>query len=187
MCIRDSLDCKALAQYGSVAPDRDGGGRGGGRCSLSDQYPEGDGDVYKRQMGAEVVLVGPPTLLPDEFRLSGVKVSWFLEEEMKDADVLYLLRLQKERQQAGLLPSLKEYVHLYGLTAERLSLLRPGTMVMHPGPLNIGVEVTHEAMEKLNRSSPPGVKVSILRQVENGIIVRAAVLDYLLKGGKRVE
>lgn len=140
-----------------------------------------------KEMGAEVVLAGPPTLLPDEFRLSGVKVSWFLEEEMKDADVLYLLRLQKERQQAGLLPSLKEYVHLYGLTAERLSLLRPGTMVMHPGPLNIGVEVTHEAMEKLNRSSPPGVKVSILRQVENGIIVRAAVLDYLLKGGKRVE
>ncbi len=139
-----------------------------------------------KEMGAEVVLVGPPTLLPEEFRRAGVEISWYLEKEMKDADVLYLLRLQKERQRDGLLPSLKEYVHLYGLTAERLSLLAPGTMVMHPGPLNIGVEITQKAMDRLNESSLPGINVSILRQVENGIIVRAAVLDYLFKGGGQI-
>ncbi|NLI70008.1 MAG: aspartate carbamoyltransferase catalytic subunit [Firmicutes bacterium] len=139
-----------------------------------------------KEMGAKVVLVGPPTLLPEEFRRAGVEISWYLEKEMKDADVLYLLRLQKERQRDGLLPSLREYVHLYGLTAERLSLLAPGTMVMHPGPLNPGVEITQKAMDRLNESSLPGINVSILRQVENGIIVRAAVLDYLFKGGGQI-
>ena len=138
-----------------------------------------------KEMGAKVVLVGPPTLLPEEFRRAGVEISWYLEKEMKDADVLYLLRLQKERQRDGLLPSLREYVHLYGLTAERLSLLS-GNDGHASGPLNPGVEITQKAMDRLNESSLPGINVSILRQVENGIIVRAAVLDYLFKGGGQI-
>lgn len=133
-----------------------------------------------RKMGAEVELVGPPTLLPEDFREPGVKISWFMEEAVREADVVYLLRLQKERQQTGLLPSLKEYTQLYGMTLDRLSLLKKGSVLMHPGPLNVGVEVTQAAMDKLNFAPPDGVTVSIQQQVENGIIVRAAVLDYLL-------
>ncbi len=136
-----------------------------------------------REMGAEVELVGPPTLLPEDFLKTGVKISCFMEEAIREADVVYLLRLQKERQQTGLLPSLKEYTQLFGLTLERLSLLKPGSVVMHPGPLNVGVEVTQEAMDKLICYPPAGVTVSIQQQVENGIIVRAAVLDYLMGGG----
>ncbi len=135
-----------------------------------------------KEMGAEVYLVGPPTLLPYCFQETGAKVGSSLEEVIKEADVVYLLRLQRERQQAGLLPSLEEYSYLYGLNIERLLLLKEGAMVMHPGPLNIGVEITQEALDKLHTSPPSGITVSIQRQVENGIIVRAALLDFLLKG-----
>ncbi len=135
-------------------------------------------------MGAVVHLVGPPTLLPDEFSSAGVKVSWYLEEAMRDADVIYLLRLQKERQQNCLLPSFKEYTSLYGLTLERLSLLKKGAMIMHPGPMNMGVEITQEALAHLEQSPPGGVSIRIQQQVESGIIVRAALLDYLIGGGR---
>ncbi len=136
------------------------------------------------RMGAKIELVGPPTLLPESFQHAGAQISWSLEKSLQDADVIYLLRLQKERQHKGLLPSLKEYTRLYGLTVDRLSRLKSGSMVMHPGPLNVGVEITREALDKLNEASPSGVAVSIQQQVENGIIVRAALLDYLL-GGER--
>ena len=136
------------------------------------------------EMGARVKLVGPPTLLPESFREKGVEISWNLEDALPEADVVYLLRLQKERQQTGLLPSLKEYTRLYGLTENRLSLLKSGSMVMHPGPMNVGVEITSKALEKLDGDPPPGVTVSIQRQVESGIIVRAALLDFLMRGDR---
>ena len=136
-----------------------------------------------QKMGALVELVGPPTLLPGDFLKTGVKINWFIEDAIKDADVVYMLRLQKERQEKGLLPSLKEYTELYGLTVKRLKMLKKGAVVMHPGPLNIGTEITQDTLDVLHHAPPEGVKVSIQHQVENGIIVRAAVLDYLLGGG----
>ncbi len=132
-------------------------------------------------MGAKVDLVGPPTMLPETLAGEGVNVYWNWEEVIPYADVVYLLRLQKERQQKGLIPSLKEYTSLYGLTRERVDDLKEGAMVMHPGPLNLGVEITAEALKYMENHSR--VHLSINEQVESGIIVRAAALDYLLGDG----
>ncbi len=131
-----------------------------------------------KTLGASVVLVGPPTLLPEELSGAGVELSWKVEPYIKEADIVYMLRLQKERQQKGLIPSLKEYTLLYGLNRERVSRLKPGAIVMHPGPWNIGVEITSGAISQIELRKD--VKLSIKEQVENGIVVRASVLDYLL-------
>lgn len=125
-------------------------------------------------MGAEVVLVGPPTLLPPELKTLGVKLSYTLDSELPGADVVMALRLQLERQQAGLLPSLREYSQLYALTAERLKRTEKKTLVMHPGPMNRGVEIESQVA-----NSPQSV---IEEQVTNGVAVRMAVM-YLLIGG----
>lgn len=135
-------------------------------------------------LGAEVVLCGPPTLLPREAqalyasrRVPGsgatrhVVVEPRLERALVGADVIMALRLQRERQQAGLLPSLAEYTATYGLTVERLALAQPGALVMHPGPMNEGVEIDPAVAH--------GPHSLVLEQVSNGVAVRMAVLEMV--------
>jgi aspartate carbamoyltransferase catalytic subunit len=124
-------------------------------------------------LGAEVTLVAPPTLLPPS--LDGWPVAAAthdLDDVLAKADVVYLLRLQAERQTEALLPSLREYTATFGLTKERARLLRDDALVMHPGPMNRGVEIAAEVAD-LPRSV-------ITRQVANGVAVRMAVLFLLL-------
>ena len=126
-------------------------------------------------MGAEVAVCGPPTLLPVEMERFGVNVYDDLDEALRGADVVNVLRIQKERQSSGLLPSLREYSRYYGITRDRLDLLNDDFTIMHPGPINRGVEISSEVAE--------GPYSVIMRQVTNGVAVRMAVL-YLLSGGK---
>jgi aspartate carbamoyltransferase catalytic subunit len=129
------------------------------------------------RMGARVTLCGPATLLgPPAYWTATwpeVTVSYHLDEVLSSADVVMVLRLQKERQQAGLLPSLREYTRLYGLTPERLARLGETVLIMHPGPMNEGVEISPEAA-----TAPNAV---IEEQVTNGVAVRMALL-YRLAG-----
>jgi len=129
-------------------------------------------------MGASVVLCGPPTLLPEpSFCAAGlpwpVERTYHLDEALRDADVVMVLRMQLERQTGGLFPSLREYVRTYGLTEERLARARPGALVMHPGPMNEGIEIDPRVAR--------GVQSAIEAQVTNGVAVRMALL-YLLSG-----
>ncbi|WP_434511538.1 aspartate carbamoyltransferase catalytic subunit [Desulfitobacterium sp. AusDCA] len=126
------------------------------------------------KLGAEVVLIGPPTLLPPEMKTLGVKMNYNLDEELPGADVVMALRLQLERQQAGLFPSLREYSQVYGINLERLEKTGKNTLILHPGPMNRGVEISSEAA-----NSPNAV---IEEQVTNGVAIRMALM-YLLMGG----
>jgi aspartate carbamoyltransferase catalytic subunit len=126
-------------------------------------------------MGAEVVLVAPPTLLPPSLEGWPVTVSHDLDSVLPTVDVVYLLRMQRERMIETLLPSLREYTSLYGLTNRRAELLRPDALVMHPGPMNRGVEIAADVADL-----PSSV---ILDQVRNGVAVRMAVLFLLLGSG----
>ncbi len=127
-----------------------------------------------RAMGASVAVCGPPTMMPVDIEDMGVEVHYRLKEAIRDADVIYMLRIQMERQQGGLFPSLREYSRLFGLNAEKLAWAKPETIVMHPGPINRGVE--------LDTSVAESDRAVILDQVTNGVAVRMAVL-YLLLGG----
>ena len=129
-------------------------------------------------LGADVTLVGPPTLLPESLVGWPADTSGDLDELIGRLDVIYLLRIQHERQDATLFPSLREYTTRYGLTAERATRLKPDTLVMHPGPMNRGVEIATEVAE-----SPASV---ITEQVANGVAVRMAVLYRLLGSGAPV-
>ncbi len=126
------------------------------------------------KMGAQVTLCGPPTLLPREARCLRARVTHRMEEAIEGADVLMMLRIQLERMQGGYFPSLREYARLYGLSAARLARAAPGAIVMHPGPINRGVELDGEVAD--------GMASVILEQVTNGVAVRMGVL-YLLAGG----
>lgn len=126
------------------------------------------------KLGAEVVLIGPPTLLPPEMKTLGVKMNYNLDEELPGADVVMALRLQLERQQAGLFPSLREYSQVYGMNRERLEKTGKNTLILHPGPMNRGVEISSEVA-----NSPNAV---IEEQVTNGVAIRMALM-YLLMGG----
>ena len=131
-------------------------------------------------LGAEVTVCGPPTLLPRDWLLEPAALPWpisvceRLDEALADADVVMALRLQRERQHGGLIPSIREYSRLYGITPERLRQARPGALVMHPGPMNEGVEIAPEVAH--------GAQSVIEAQVTNGVAVRMALL-YLLSGG----
>lgn len=126
-------------------------------------------------LGAEVTLVAPPTLLPASLEGWPVTVSHDLDAVLPKVDVVYLLRVQRERTGEVLLPSLREYTAGYGLTRRRAALLQDDALVMHPGPINRGVEIAAEVA-----SLPRAV---ITRQVANGVAVRMAVLYLLLAGG----
>jgi aspartate carbamoyltransferase catalytic subunit len=126
-------------------------------------------------LGARVTLVAPPTLLPPSLAGWPVDVSHELDDVLRKVDVVYLLRMQRERMTEALLPSLREYTALYGLTPRRAQLLADDALIMHPGPMNRGVEIAAEVAE-LPRSV-------ITRQVANGVAVRMAVLFLLLGSG----
>lgn len=123
---------------------------------------------------AEVRVVGPRTLLPRDIEALNVSVFTNLEQGLRDADVVIALRLQKERMDSALLPSESEFFRLYGLTAERLRMAHPEAIVMHPGPINRGVEIASDVAD--------GERSVILHQVTFGIAVRMAVLSMCIRG-----
>ena len=127
------------------------------------------------KMGAAVTLVGPSTLVPPWFTAMGVSVSHDLRGALADAEVVMLLRIQHERQASGLFPSLGEYTSMFGLNKTRASWLNPKAIIMHPGPINRGVEIDSDLAD--------GERSVILQQVTNGIAVRMAVL-FLCAGGQ---
>jgi len=127
-----------------------------------------------RTMGMNVILVGPPTMIPVEIKKMGVKVSYYLEDAVHDTDVIMMLRIQTERQNEYLLSSLREYSNLYCLTSKILEKAKDDILIIHPGPVNRGIEIALDVM-KSNRSL-------ILNQVANGVAVRMALM-YLLLGG----
>ena len=125
-------------------------------------------------LGAQVTLVGPPTLMPESLDGWPVRVSYDLDEVLAETDVVYLLRIQQERIATGRFPSLREYTARWGLTAARATRLKPDVVVMHPGPMNRGVEIANDVADS---------DVSLVtQQVTNGVAVRMAVLFELLAG-----
>jgi aspartate carbamoyltransferase catalytic subunit len=130
------------------------------------------------KLGADVWVSGPPTLVPRGIEQLGVRVTTSVEEAVADADVIMMLRIQQERMQGAYFPSLREYFNLFGMTVERISRASPDVIIMHPGPMNRGVEIASEVAD--------GPYSVILEQVANGVAVRMAVL-YLLAGGVEDE
>jgi len=128
------------------------------------------------KMGAHVVLAGPRTMIPKGIESLGVSVSYNVEEAIRDADVIMMLRIQKERQQDFLFPSEREYSAVYGLTTAKLKKAKENVLIMHPGPINRGVEIAYDVAD--------GPYSIILDQVTNGVAVRMALL-YLVTGGAR--
>jgi aspartate carbamoyltransferase catalytic subunit len=129
-----------------------------------------------KKMGAEVTLVGPSTLLPRSFEEMGVEVARRIDDVLESADVISLLRIQHERQRKEYFPSLNEYVRFFGLTKARAARLKPSCLVMHPGPINRGIEIDSDIAD--------GPQSVILEQVTNGLAVRMAVL-YLCSTAAR--
>ena len=127
------------------------------------------------KMGAEVHIAGPKTLLPRFFKFDGVTVHSNIEDAIKNADVVNVLRIQLERQQAGLFPSPREYARVFGINDERLKLAKDDVLILHPGPQNKGLEISN-AVTYGNHSA-------IHEQVQNGVAVRMALLDLTLNGG----
>ena len=130
------------------------------------------------KMGADVTLIGPPTLIPPDAPAWGVQVSYDLESVLPKLDVCYVLRVQRERQRQQYFPSVREYARLFGLTGSRVASLPEGSLIMHPGPMNRGVEIDSDVADL-----PQSV---IEDQVTNGIAIRMALL-YLLLGGTAAE
>ncbi len=130
-------------------------------------------------LAADVRVVAPATLLPPAIEQMGVTAFTDMDEGIADADVVMMLRLQTERMEGGFIPSLREYHALYGLTYERLKRARPDALVMHPGPMNRGVEIASDVADDVNRSV-------IAEQVEMGVAVRMACLDVLTRNRRGV-
>ena len=130
------------------------------------------------KLGADVTLVGPTTLVPEAFRQFGVRICHDIMEGIEKADVINILRIQRERMSSNYFPSIREYRLLYGITRERLHAAKPDVMIMHPGPVNRGVEIDQDVAD--------GPHSVINRQVTNGVAVRMAVL-YLLAATRDEE
>jgi aspartate carbamoyltransferase catalytic subunit len=126
------------------------------------------------KMGADVWVCGPPTLMPAHIARFGVRATPNVNEAVRDADVIMLLRIQLERMEGAYFPSLREYFTVFGMTEARLRLARPDAIIMHPGPMNRGVEIASEVAD--------GPYSVILEQVGNGVAVRMAVLHLLASG-----
>lgn len=131
-----------------------------------------------RKLGANVTLCGPSTLVPRVFEQMGCRVTYDLDEALANADVINLLRIQHERQRKTMFPSIGEYARLFGLNRTRLAKAKPDALIMHPGPMNRGVEIESDLADC--------DRAVILEQVTNGIAVRMAVL-YLVNGGNADE
>jgi aspartate carbamoyltransferase catalytic subunit len=127
------------------------------------------------KLGAKVTLCGPSTLVPRTFEAMGCSVTHDVDAAIRDADIIHLLRIQHERQRKTMFPSIGEYTQLYGLNKARLAKAKPDSLIMHPGPVNRGVEIDSEIADS--------VRSLILEQVTNGIAVRMAVM-FLVNGGK---
>lgn len=121
-------------------------------------------------MGAKVRLIAPPTLMPSRPEILGAQPFYNMREGLKDCDIIMMLRIQTERMSKNYFPSVREYFHFYGLDKEKLALAKEDALVMHPGPINRGVEIDSALADDINRSV-------ILDQVEMGVAVRQAVLD----------
>ncbi|MDC8754383.1 aspartate carbamoyltransferase catalytic subunit [Erythrobacter sp. sf7] len=131
-------------------------------------------------LGANVRVCAPPALMPAGVEAMGVSVFHRFDAALEGADVVMMLRLQSERMSGQFIPSAREYRHLYGLTTDRLALARPDALVMHPGPMNRGVEIDSEVADMAGRSL-------ITRQVEMGVAIRMACLDILTREARGVE
>lgn len=131
------------------------------------------------KMGAEVHLAGPKTLMPKDIEQAGVYVHHKVEDALDGADVVNVLRIQRERQHKGLFPSAREYARIFGINQTRLSLAKPDALIMHPGPMNRGLEISPDIAY--------GDQSVIQEQVKNGLAVRMAVLFLVLMGGKDIE
>ncbi len=129
-------------------------------------------------LGAHVRVIGPPTLIPAAIDRLGVAVFHDMAQGLRDADIVMMLRLQRERMHSGLVPSAREYFRLYGLDGARLAHAHPEALVMHPGPMNRGVEIASDVADDPTRSL-------IREQVEMGVAVRMAVLDLLSRDNRR--
>jgi aspartate carbamoyltransferase catalytic subunit len=129
-------------------------------------------------LGAKVTLVAPPTLLPNQMSTWPVQINYDLNEALVEADVVMMLRVQQERMQAAFFPSAREYSNRYGLDLARANLMKPAGIVLHPGPMNRGIEISSQVAD--------GERSLIVDQVKNGVYVRMAVL-YLLLGGATEE
>lgn len=125
-------------------------------------------------MGARVRVVAPPTLIPSRADRLGVEVFHDMREGLKDCDIVMMLRLQKERMEASYLPSVREFFHFYGLDYDKLAVAREDALIMHPGPMNRGVEIDTDVADDIHRSA-------IQEQVEMGVAVRMACLDALTR------
>lgn len=130
------------------------------------------------KLGAKVTFCGPTTLVPRAFEKFGARITHDLDAALKDADVVNMLRVQHERISSQVFPSTQEYIRLFGLTRERLARCKPDVLIMHPGPINRGVELASDVAD--------GPNSSILRQVSNGLAIRMAVL-FLLNQTSRGE
>jgi aspartate carbamoyltransferase catalytic subunit len=130
------------------------------------------------KMGAKVTLCGPATLIPREIENLGVDVCYHVDEVLESVDVINVLRIQLERQDGGLFPSLREYHNYFGITKPRLDKLSKPITIMHPGPINRGVEISSDVADSEHSL--------ILNQVTNGVAIRMAVL-YLLAGGENIN
>jgi aspartate carbamoyltransferase catalytic subunit len=130
--------------------------------------------ILFHKLGARVILVGPPPLCPKEFLSLGSDIDYNMDRALEGADVIMMLRIQLERQKKNYFPSIREYRELYSLTKDKFDRANKNAIIMHPGPINRGVELAEDMADS-------GASV-ILKQVENGIAVRMAVL-YLLLGG----
>jgi len=126
-------------------------------------------------MGARVRIVGPTTLIPSNAKALGVEIYHSMREGLRDADIVMMLRLQTERMQGAFVPSIREYFHYFGLDKQKLEVAKPDALIMHPGPMNRGVEIDSEIADDLNISA-------ISEQVEMGVAVRMACLDLLTRG-----
>jgi len=136
-----------------------------------------DIEVFKR-LGARVILCGPPTLVPDGFSIYDVDITYNLDEILPELDVINMLRLQLERQKGSHFPSLREYHRQFALTEGRLERCKSDIIVMHPGPINRGIEIDHQVADSSNSI--------INEQVTNGVAVRMSIF-YLLAGGTPLE
>ena len=136
-----------------------------------------DIEVFKK-LGARVTLCGPPTLVPDEFRIYDVDIQYDLDTLLPVLDVVNMLRIQRERQKGSLIPSLREYHRQFALTGDRLKICKDDVVVMHPGPINRGIEIDDMVADSS--------KAIINEQVTNGVAIRMSIF-YLLAGGRPLE
>jgi aspartate carbamoyltransferase catalytic subunit len=127
-----------------------------------------------KKLGAKVILISPPTLAPVGAEHWGVNISYSLDRVLPELDVVMALRIQTERMTNSFFPTAREYSHQYGISAERLAHMKPGAILMHPGPMNRGLEIAADAADAVNSV--------VLQQVANGVLTRMAVLYQLLGG-----